>query len=99
MFFNDGCLLTRHKEDGGWNSNEKFYHKTFRQPHRDDTGWQLSILLAMILSACEAGEMARTHMFPDNTADRLIQGEGSSISNNRFSFGEGLSTLNTAITS
>lgn len=91
IFFEEGCLLTRHKENGDWDPNEKYYHKTFRNPPANDSGWQLSIILAMIISACEAGEMRRTHSFPDNIAARLIQGEGSSISHNRFSFGEGVS--------
>ncbi|QQG40561.1 MAG: hypothetical protein HYV37_03260 [Candidatus Levyibacteriota bacterium] len=91
MFFKDGCLLTRHKDNGGWDSNGKYYHKAFRDPPVSDSGWQLSIILAMIISACETGEMRRTHFFPANIAGRLIQGEGSSISHNRFSFGEGIS--------
>ncbi len=94
MFFNTGCLLTRHKEDGGWDSNGKYYHKVFRDPPTKDSGWQLSIILAMIISACETGEMRRTHFFPANIAGRLIQGDGSNISNNRFSLGEGMSRLN-----
>lgn len=93
MFFEEGCLLTRHKEDGGWNYNGKYYHKSFRSNEQPDIGWQLSIVLAMILAACEAKEAANRHTFPDKIADRLIQGEGSSISNNRFSFGEKMSIL------
>ncbi len=93
MFFQDECLLTRHNETGAWDSNGKYFHKTFRTPQKSDLSWQLSILLAMIISACEAGEMRRTHQFPDNIADRLVQGDGSSISHSRFSFGEGKTIL------
>lgn len=93
MFFSEGCLLTRHKKNGDWDVNGKYFYKTFRQPPNNDIGWQLSIILATLISACEVGEMRRTHRFPDNIAGRLIQGEGSSISHNRFSFGEGVSRL------
>lgn len=95
MFFTSGCLLARYRKDGKWESGGKYYHKLFRddsvKKSSSDIAWQLSILLAMIIAACERGEMSRTHMFPVGYADRLIQSEGGMISHSRFAFGEGLS--------
>lgn len=95
IFFTAGCLLARHKEDGTWERGGKYYQKLFRDDSvkktSSDVAWQLSIVLAMIVAACERNEMNRTHIFPAGFADRLIQSEGSMISHSRFAFGEGLS--------
>ncbi|GEM_PF-991511 len=95
MFFTAGCLLARYTEEGKWESGGKYYHKLFRddsvKKSPSDVAWQLSVILAMTIAACENGEMSRTHMFPAGYADRLIQSEGGMISHSRFAFGEGLS--------
>lgn len=95
MFFSSGCMLARYTKDGKWDSGGKYYHKLFRddsvKKSPSDVAWQLSIMLAMIIAACERGEMSRTHMFSSGYADRLIQSEGGMISHSRFAFGEGLS--------
>lgn len=93
FFFEYGCLFTRHEDDGSWNSYGKYYHRTFREGDEDDTAWQLSIILATILSACEESEMRMSHEFPKNIGSDLIQGRGSSISTERFALGEGMTHL------
>ncbi len=95
MFFTAGCLLTRYTEDGKWDSGGKYYHKLFRddsvKKSPSDKAWQLSVILALVIAACERGEMSRTQMFPAGYAGRLIQSEGGMISHSRFAFGEGFS--------
>jgi len=60
-----------------------------------DTGWQLSVVLAMIVSSCERGEISRTGRIVESKALRLIQGDGSMISHSRFAFGGGVSKIST----
>lgn len=95
LFFTAECLLSRYREDGKWDGGGKYYHKLFRddsvKESPSDIAWQLSIILAMIVAACERGESSRTHMFPVGYADRLIQSEGGMISHSRFAFREGFS--------
>ena len=97
MFFTDGQLLVRYTKEGKWELGGEYYHRILRDDSvkRDksvsDTGWQISLILAMIISACEFREMKKTHFFQDGVAGKLIQSEGSGISHSRFAFGEGLS--------
>lgn len=97
LFFNEGCLLLRCNEEGKRATAGKYYHKIFRDDSVKETpkdiGWQISILLATIVAACEAKEARVTHQFPENRASRLVDDNGSTISLDRFSFGEGHTTL------
>lgn len=100
LFFSDGCLLTPHNEEGNWSRGGKYYHKLFRSDEVKkesvtDTGWQISIILAMIVSACEHKDFQISRRFKNGSiADKLVQMEGSMRSHSRFKFGEGLSRLN-----
>lgn len=99
MFFTDGCLLTTHDQRGEWAKGGSYYHKLFRddkvkQKSISDRGWQVSILLALIVSACEHKDFQISRRFKNGSvADRLIQMEGAMTSHSRFAFGEGVSTL------
>ncbi|KKS05039.1 hypothetical protein A2W45_01670 [Candidatus Curtissbacteria bacterium RIFCSPHIGHO2_12_41_11] len=99
MFFTAGCLLARYRDDGIWDLAGKYYHKMFRddsvKKSISDTGWQLSVVLAMIVSSCERGEISRTGRIVESKALRLIQGDGSMISHSRFAFGGGVSKIST----
>lgn len=94
MFFTASCLLTQRDEKGKATQGGKYYHKAYRIPKGNDLGWQLSILLAMIINSCETDDASRRNTFPEGLASKLIQEEGSSIDSTRFSFGEGQSELN-----
>ncbi|HET7673860.1 MAG TPA: DUF6602 domain-containing protein [Candidatus Saccharimonadales bacterium] len=68
LLFEHGCLLAH---------NRGVYRKLYRYDNlanpTDDLGWQLSILLAYILNACESKQRRSTGRFTGNTAGRLIQ--------------------------
>ncbi len=92
MFFEAGMLLMQFDEEGSPKMGERYFKKVYRENDKKDTGWQLSIVLALILAACESADVRRTHFFADSTAQKLIQMKGSMASLTRFSFGEGLSS-------
>ncbi len=95
FFLNHGCLLSRFTREGKWDWGGKYYHKIFRDQSvkntASDIAWQLSIILAIILSSCEAGQMKITSRFTTSQANKLVQFEGSMKSDVRFAFGEGRS--------
>lgn len=99
MFFTSGCLLVTHNKEGKWERGGKYYHKIFRsddvkEKEVSDKGWQISIILALIVSACEQKDFQISRRFKNGSAaNRLIQMDGAMTSHSRFSFGEGLSTL------
>lgn len=99
MFFTNGCLLATHNKEGKWEKGGRYYHKLFRSDEVkkktvSDRGWQISIILALIVSACEHKDFQISRRFKyGSAADRLIQMEGAMTSHSRFSFGEGLSIL------
>jgi hypothetical protein len=90
MFFEHGCLLTQYTDDGRPQLGGKNYYKVFRDYDAKDTGWQLSLVLAILVLSCERVEMMRTHTFGKGAASRLVQGEGAMVSHEKFVFGEGL---------
>lgn len=63
------------------------YH-SFQSP-TSQIGWQLSILLAQVVGACEAGEFKKTHMFGNNQANRLLSTGIMEVSDQVFRFGTG----------
>ncbi|MDO8487551.1 MAG: hypothetical protein Q7S45_04605 [Candidatus Curtissbacteria bacterium] len=95
FFFDAGSLLMRFDEEGRPAVGGLYYKRLYRDESGErgasDTGWQLSIILAIILGACEGADFRKTHYFSDTIADKLIQMEGASASLDRFSFGDGLS--------
>lgn len=92
-----GYLLSTFSAEGKMERGGKYYHKLFRddsvKKSASDTAWQLSLVLAFILGACEQSEFRATRMMKQSSASGLVQYEGGMRSNKRFSFGEGLSEI------
>lgn len=95
MFFDAKSLLVRCNEEGQMAPQGQYYHLT----GTDDVGelhgahYQLSIILAIIISACE--RKAFTFAATKSQAFNLVQLERGGLSNTRFSFGKRLSQLAT----
>jgi Domain of unknown function (DUF6602) len=68
-------------------------YRSLRNPD-GTTGWQLSILLAMVVGACEFAEFKRTRQFAQTQAARLLGMESMEVSDEKFVFGEGLVSIN-----
>ncbi|HEY2004681.1 MAG TPA: DUF6602 domain-containing protein [Candidatus Saccharimonadia bacterium] len=54
------------------------------------SGWQLSILLAMIVGACETREFKHSRQFAETQANRLLGMEVMDVSEEIFVFGQGV---------
>lgn len=96
FFFKKACLLTTRDMTGKISNGCEFYHRAFLDESvkkEIQIGWQLSIILAMLINACEKSNMKFTRTFPEGIAQRLIQQEGGMMDTERFSFGEGMSEL------
>lgn len=95
-FFNAKTLLVRCNDRGGVSPDGKYYHRigTDDEGQLHGADFQLSVILAMIISACERKEFDRTHYFNDTNGFGLVQLERGGISTERYRFGEGKSTLN-----
>lgn len=65
------------------------YNHSFRNPS-GDTGWQLSILLATIVGACEQGESTRIGKFGQQLATRLLKLNVMDVSDEGFKWGQGI---------
>ncbi|MBI3335502.1 MAG: hypothetical protein HY001_03320 [Candidatus Portnoybacteria bacterium] len=95
MFFTAKSLLVYCNEQGQIAPGGKYYHRI----GTDDEGklhgadFQLSVILAMIVNACEQKEFTRTRYFADRQGFGLVQFERGDISLDRFTFGEGKSKL------
>ena len=95
MFFTEKTLLVHCNEQGQIAPDGKYYHRI----GTDDEGklhgadFQLSVILAMIVNACEQKEFTKTRYFADRQGFGLVQLERGGISLDRFSFGEGKSAL------
>lgn len=102
QFFDSGCMLMRFNEKGEMSLDGKYFHKVFRdgsvKEGKDDSGWHISLMLALLVSACEAktqkmGAFVQLKHAEEGQATRLVQFEGAQRSNSRFSLGEGKSIL------
>ncbi len=97
MFSEAGKLLTPCSEDGSFQLSGKHYYKIFRSDdtkvNNNDLGWQLSVMLAIIITACEGKENARTRSLATGYGGQLIQSQGAQKSHERFTFGHGMSEL------
>ncbi len=82
-------------EQGQIAPDGKYYHRI----GTDDEGklhgadFQLSVILAMIVNACEQKEFTQTRYFADRQGFGLVQLERGGISLDRFAFGDGKSKL------
>ena len=94
LFFSVGCLLTKCEGEKISNGG-RVYQKVFRNDlvktvKTSDVGWQISILLALIVSACENNDFRISRRFKNGSAaSRLIQAEGAMIGSSKYAFGVG----------
>ncbi len=95
MFLTAKTLLVHCNEQGQIAPDGKYYHRI----GTDDEGklhgadFQLSVILAMIVNACEQKEFTQTRYFADRQGFGLVQLERGGISLDRFAFGDGKSKL------
>lgn len=96
MFLSAKTLLVKCNGNGRISPDGKYYHKI----GIDDEGqlhgaaFQLSLILAMIMNACERKDSAITHRLSDGVAYKsLVSLERAGLDLERFSFGDGLSQL------
>ena len=95
MFLTAKTLLVHCNEQGQIAPDGKYYHRI----GTDDEGklhgadFQLSVILAMIVNACEQKEFTQTRYFADRQGFGLVQLERGGISLDRFGFGDGKSKL------
>lgn len=95
MFFTAKTLLVHCNEQGKITPDGKYYHRI----GTDDEGklhgadFQLSVILAMIINACEQKEFTQTRYFANRHGFDLVQLGRGGMSLDRFKFGEGKSKL------
>jgi hypothetical protein len=94
MFFNSNSLLLRCNENQRIGPDGKYYHRLIAasEDHGETSALQLSIVLAMIINACEHKQFRDTHQFVDRNGFNLFQAEKGRLLLDRFAFGEGQST-------
>ena len=96
IFFTAKSLLVHCNERGQIASDGKYYHRigTDDEGELHGTDFQLSVVLAMFINACEQKEFTQTRYFAERQGFGLVQLERGGISLDRFSFGKGKSRLN-----
>ena len=95
MFFSAKSLLVYCNEKGQIGLNGKYYHRigTDDEGELHGADFQLSVILAMIINACEHKDFTQTRYFANRYGFNLVQSERGGISLDRFTFGEGKSKL------
>jgi hypothetical protein len=88
-FLKHGCLLTRFNERNIWTPGGLYYRRVLRTHKGDDSGWQLAIMLAMIIGACEQNSVASFGVIGTSKTYDLIKLESARVANDRYSFGKG----------
>ena len=91
--FEQKTLLMRFNPTTNTINDGHNYHKIFQydgEPYKNENGWHLSLLLALILGACESREVAITGRFSgDSPATRLIQAQSSFVDQQGYGLGIG----------
>lgn len=95
MFLTSKSLLVRCNEKGQIAPDGKYYHRigTDDEGRLHGADLQLSVILAMIINACEQKEFTQTDVFAGRHGFDLVQLERAGISLDRFAFAEGRSRL------
>lgn len=94
IFFTAKSLLVCCNEKGKIQSGGKYYHRLtdFDDVATNGIALQVSVVLAMIIAACENKQFMITHELPESEFS-LFQSERGGLSLERFAFGEGKSRL------
>lgn len=87
IWLNDNFSMLRYNFETKKINDSMQFHR-FQNPE-SETGWQLSVLLAIIVGACEQGEFNRTHQFGSNLAGRLLQLGIMDVSDDGFKWSVG----------
>lgn len=97
MFFSTETLLVRCNDHLRIGTDGKYYHRIGDSSAPDldlninGIAFQVSVILAMLIAACEKKEFMQSHQFINSQTPRLLQAERSRLSVERFSFGYGMS--------
>ena len=87
IWLNDNFSMLRYNFETQKINDGMQFHR-FQNPQQE-TGWQLSVLLAIVVGACEQGEFDRTHYFGINLANRLLQLGVTDVSDEGYCWSEG----------
>lgn len=90
VFFTASTLLLSLDQQNKLSSSGE-YHRVEFEDREKLVDFQLSLILAMIINACEDKESRATHYFSEKQGFRLTQLERSNIDPTKFSFGAGKS--------
>lgn len=98
-FFDSKTLLMRFNPVTNTINDGSEYRKVYQYDNRPDdneNGWHLSVLLALLLGACESRELSITGKFSDSHASKLIQAQNNSVDDKGFEFGVGSNNIDSA---
>lgn len=88
IWLSDNYSMLRYNYETKTIGDSYSYH-SFKSPD-EQIGWQISVVLAMIIGACEAGEFKRTRTFGNNQANKLLGMKLMEVSDDTFSLGDGI---------
>ena len=88
IWLNDNYSLIRYDPTNN-NINDGYDYHSFTS-HDGNTGWQLSVLLAIIVGACERAQFNSTHHFGNNLAGRLLGMKVMEVSDEAYGLGVGV---------
>jgi hypothetical protein len=92
-FFKDNYSLMRYNPVTKLINDSENYRKFYQETGSDDAriGWQLSVILSMVISVCERNEFKKTRIFSsDSQANKLLAAEELSMGDKEFKLGDGL---------
>jgi hypothetical protein len=98
-FFDSKTLLMRFNPTTGTVNDGSEYRRIYQydnQPDGNENGWHLSLLLALVLGACESREVSITGKFSESHASKLIQAQNSFVDDKGFEFGIGTNNTTSA---
>ncbi len=93
LFFNASRLVL--KWDSRFKDSDKFRFMDLAAGGGGNLGWQLSVFIAAIMSACELRQAHQSRQFisgDESVANRLMQAEGATVSNECYVFDVGRMT-------
>jgi hypothetical protein len=97
-FFKDNYSLMRFNPINKLINDSENYRKFYQEEGEEDSkiGWQLSVILSMVVSVCERNEFKKTRMFNnDSQANKLLEAAQLSMGEEEFKLGKGLLTNST----